>query len=346
MTETPPAACATTTRSGGDRCPGLLRPYVAADGVIVRLRVPGGFVSSAVLVRLTELAAEFGAPVVQLTSRGNLQLRALPDPLPEKLIREIEATGLMPSASHERVRNIVADPLSSLRGPVEELDRRLCASPELADLPGRWLFALAATSESPVLATPWDVAYDDSSLRVGDRATPCAPADAVEALLERARIFLRTPRDETQWNVRDLPADHPVFAGLQPSPRPVVTPLSPGRYGPTLVAGVPLGLLTADHARALAAVTDEVRITPWRSVAFESAAEPDGFVTEPDSPWARLSACVGAPWCGRTTTATLDLARSMAADLEPSGPPVHVSGCERRCGHPSGPYVDVLRSNG
>ncbi|GAB3579839.1 cobalamin biosynthesis protein CobG [Calidifontibacter terrae] len=349
MTEPAPTACPVAARTGGDRCPGLLRPFVAADGVIIRLRVPGGFIATEVLTRLTEIAAEFGAPVVQLTSRGNLQLRALPNPLPESLIQAVEDTGLLPSASHERVRNIVADPLApGLRSMVAELDHGLCADPELADLPGRWLFALADSAptdarEFGVLATPWDLAYDAGSgtLHVGDHATDCSSADAVGALLDRARTFVRTPRDERAWNVRDLPAGHPIFAGLEPSPRPVAHPLLPGRYGDALIAGVPLGMLDHNHATALATLADHVTITPWRSVVIGTRSEPTGFITG-ESPWARLTSCVGAPWCGRTTIHTLDLTRRAALDIAPGGPPVHVSGCERRCGHPTGPYIDVL----
>src|SRR5690349_7297706 len=95
-----------------DRCPGLLRPHLAEDGALVRLRLPGGRITVAALRQVLAAAAADGAESVQLTSRGNLQVRALPDPLPERFVELIEATGLLPSASHERVRNIVASPLA------------------------------------------------------------------------------------------------------------------------------------------------------------------------------------------------------------------------------------------
>ncbi|WP_353950560.1 cobalamin biosynthesis protein CobG [Knoellia sp. S7-12] len=334
-------------RSPLDRCPGLLRPFVADDGALVRLRMPGGRVATSVLHDVVEIAGAHGAPVMQLTSRGNLQVRALPDPLPLQLIEAVEATGLLPSASHERVRNILAAPLASdLDGLVAAFDQALCAEPRLAHLPGRFLFAFSDASGS-VLSERWDVAYQRESptsgtLLVGQSGREVHPDDAVTAMIGVALRFVETAPDGA-WNVRDLPVTSPVFDGHTPDLLPVVAPpLLPGVVGADVVAGVPLGMLTAEQVAALASVADEVVLTPWRSVVVPGgAAHLDmllraGLVTEPDGPWARLSACVGAPSCRRTAVPTLDLARSAAESVASrrltATQDVHVVGCERRCG--------------
>ncbi len=334
--------------AGGDRCPGVLRPHIAADGALVRLRVPGGRVSVGVLADLLDLAALHGAPVLQLTSRGNLQLRALPDPLPESLISGLEATGLLPSASHERVRNVLA----SVTGPdlavvdalVAELDSALVADPQLADLPGRFMFAVSGVDRS-VVGEPYDVAYESDSglLRVGSYGAQVA--DPVPAMLERARTFLRTRASDRTWNVRDLPDTSPVYAGLSPvAPRSAVA-LEPGRSASgELVAGVPLGMLTGEHVAAFGRRTDTVRLTPWRSVVLPSDTSGDtllaaGLVLDPHSPMARISACVGAPSCARTASPTLQLARHAAAHLPDDVPRLHVVGCDRRCGEPASAHL-------
>ena len=44
-----------TTRTYADRCPGVFRPWLADDGAIVRLRIPGGRVGASALLGLVAL---------------------------------------------------------------------------------------------------------------------------------------------------------------------------------------------------------------------------------------------------------------------------------------------------
>ena len=338
---------------GGDRCPGVLRPFVAGDGALVRLRVPGGRIDVSVLAEVIAIAVEYGAPVLQLTSRGNLQLRALPGPLPEVLIERIEATGLLPSASHERVRNILAAPLAAaLRPMVEALDAALMADPALAALPGRFLFALSDRSGS-VLSEGWDLAYQaldagGGLVLAGGLAIEVRSDDAVAELIRRARLFLDHRSGDDVWNVRDLPADSPVFAGMHPYDAQVPAPLAAGPVGDDLVVGVPLGMLRPGHLDALGGIADEVVLTPWKSfVVPGAAADPTplrnaGLVTTAESPWSRITACVGAPYCARTRTHTLELATAATTRLPGSGPRIHLVGCERRCGQPSSEHLTLV----
>ena len=130
-----------------DACPGALQLHQAADGALARLRLPGGVISAAQLEALAHAATEFGSPAMELTSRCNIQLRAITD---TSAVTEIVAAAmLVPSQTHERVRNIVASPLSGrlegssdIRGLVADLDEAIQSTPELAELPGRFLFGL------------------------------------------------------------------------------------------------------------------------------------------------------------------------------------------------------------
>ncbi|MFX4285162.1 cobalamin biosynthesis protein CobG [Janibacter sp. G349] len=343
----------TPSRSGADRCPGLLTPFVSADGAMVRLRIPGGRVDASTLREISSLAQRFGNPDITLTSRGSLQLRGLPDPLPRELITAIGDLGLVPSGPHDKARNIVADPHAGLDDLVTALDEGLLADPGLAGLPGRFLLAVASPG-GPVLAEPWDVAVvaepgeGGIAQVVADGRAISVPRDeAAEAALDVARRFLAARTDTRTWNLRDLPDE--ARADLLPGGAPfdVVAggPPSPGPVGDDLVALVPLGLLTPAMAAALEGT---LRITPWRSVvvpggaarAAELAAA--GFATTADSPWTVLTACAGAPSCGRTTTRTRDLATEAAPFVDVTGPVVHVIGCERSCGHPARAHATAL----
>ena len=132
-------------RSRRDRCPGVLRPWPAADGALVRIRLVGGRVSPAALAGLSSVAGRFGDGRLHLTGRANLQLRALPATdgrLPDEVVAAIEATGLLPSRTHELARNIMVSPCTGLAGgradlraAADELDERLRAEPALAGTP-------------------------------------------------------------------------------------------------------------------------------------------------------------------------------------------------------------------
>ncbi|MFJ5552374.1 cobalamin biosynthesis protein CobG [Streptomyces sp. NPDC093225] len=136
-------------RDGGDACPGALRLHAADDGHLARVRLPGGLLTTRQAAALADAADRHGDGHLELTSRGNVQLRGLPDACGADLARLLDAAGLLPAPTHERVRNIVATPLSGCGAAgrpdvlpwVREFDRLLCADPRAAALSGRFLFA-------------------------------------------------------------------------------------------------------------------------------------------------------------------------------------------------------------
>ena len=105
----------------------------------------------------------YGSGLLQLTSRGSLQVRGLADPVPDAFVAGITAAGFLPSTTHERVRNIVASPFTGLHGGradlrpmVVALDEALRAAADLAELSGRFLFALD-DGRGDVITLPFDV---------------------------------------------------------------------------------------------------------------------------------------------------------------------------------------------
>ena len=132
----------------GDACPGILDLHEARDGLVARIRLPGGYASSARLASVAALTSRFGDGRVDLTARGNVQIRGIPAGAAGDMAQRATAVGLMPSPAHDRARNITASPLAGLaghpdlRGLVRALDCAILADPGLAALPGRFLFSL------------------------------------------------------------------------------------------------------------------------------------------------------------------------------------------------------------
>ncbi|MFI8517589.1 cobalamin biosynthesis protein CobG [Streptomyces sp. NPDC085481] len=356
-------------RDRGDACPGALRLHSADDGRLARLRLPGGRLTAHQVEVLADAAESLGDGCVSVTSRGNVELRGLGEGCGGALAGLLDRAGLLPSPTHERARNIVASPAAGLDGLgyadvqlwARELDALLCAEPWTAALSGRFLFVLD-DGRGDVAGLGGDVTLLAEGptvlLRVGGPVLRIAAADAPRAALAAAGAFLDAARaaGNGAWRVRELPEGHrpdPAGAlaragiGAEPVPvlpRPVPPPLLPGPLGPrALHVLAPLGRLTAAQLRALLPA-GEVRFTPWRGVVVAAGhgrlAElaSYGLITRPDAPSVGVSACTGRPGCAKSLAdVRAEAARAPRGEL-----PVHFSGCERRCGHPHGAWVDVL----
>ena len=58
-------------------CPGALRPMQSGDGLLLRVRPKAGSFSIAELEAIADAASRFGSGEIDLTNRGNLQLRGV-----------------------------------------------------------------------------------------------------------------------------------------------------------------------------------------------------------------------------------------------------------------------------
>lgn len=344
----------------------MLRPHRAEDGLLVRLRIPGGQTTSDVLVALVELAGQFALRPspgsVQLTSRGNLQLRGLDETRLPELTDRVYDLGLLPSVAHDRVRNIVASPLTGLsparpdlRQLVRDLDAALCAEPLLAELPGRFLFALD-DGRGDVISSAFDLAYLADGFEQGwlvlggeqPRGVRMDQRDAVEQLIGLAREFVRARDDAgfTSWRIWELP-------DLGPNLESVALPagnthLSLGAVAGAAAVSVPLAFLSRGQALAVDQIAGggPVVITPWRGLVIPGAAGSlgwlgeHGLVVSDSEVWSKISACVGSPGCAKSRISTADLARELAG--QPLRRRAHIIGCERRCGAPVDDHVGLV----
>jgi precorrin-3B synthase len=334
----------TSARVRADACPGVFATHDAADGPLARVRLPGGAITQAQLRALADVADDLGDGALHLTSRGNVQLRGVTRP---GLAARLSAAGLLPSPSHERVRNILASPLSdAAQRLAPALDKALCAAPELAELPGRFLFALDG-GQGDVAGEGADVCWSAAGRKQGavllagdDTGLRVTAEHAVEALISVAHAFLRMRG--TAWRVSELPATEALLHGVpgeRVEPESFVTRpgLPIGPIGEAIVLAPVLGRLTSAQARKIANAGNAV-VTPWRSILVHGVPEADpGLIVDPRAPSLGVSACIGRPGCAKS----LADVRADAARIGRT-PRVHFAGCARRCGKPAHEHVDVL----
>ncbi|HEX5191446.1 MAG TPA: hypothetical protein VFW09_01490 [Solirubrobacteraceae bacterium] len=377
------AACA-AERTTADRCPGNLALHRAQDGLLARVRIPGGRLSSAQLEALAH-AASLGSGLVELTSRANVQLRGLPTDGGERLAEIMRAAGLLRSVAHDRVRNVIASPLAgrhpasraSTDDVVGRLDEALCADPALAGLPGRILFTV--DDGSGIAHDPRaDIALiarrpDNYSLVIAGwpaQATLSA-AQAVSYSIRAAAAFLAECRERGSgaWRIGELPDGPSAIArrigvALEPdAPAPPETRLVPGvvtqRDGRLAVTGLArLGRLNHEQVAELATLVGELRVGVGRTVTvldldpagarrMRSSLERLGLITEPASGWTGLTACAGYGRCVQARSDLSGAIEARASARRPDAEPEHWAACERRCGERAGqPVALALTEHG
>ncbi len=339
-------------RSHPDACPGAVELHQAADGGLARIRVPGGTLSAAQWDVVRVASVELGNGSLELTSRANLQIRGLADGL--ELGSRLRAAGLLPSDTHERIRNIIAAPLDDNQALVDELDAALCADPALASLPGRFL----VTVGHAVSGLGGDFGLVDDALLLAGTDTGVRVPDPVDALLTAARLFQEIRG--TAWRLSEVDGGVRKITehfGSIDAPRitPAVTPVAPSPTTP----GVPLGRLDAHLLPGV-----PVRLTPWRGLVVPAGTDTTGLITDPASPWHGVSACTGRPGCAKSLSDVRADVQAWLSRPELSDPlemigmgtrspqgalqsgsiplPVHWSGCSRRCGRPAGSVIEFV----
>jgi precorrin-3B synthase len=355
------------TGDAGDRqaladfCPGILHAVPAKDGLLMRLRLPGGVLAPATLAAIADLAACHGDGHLDLTARANVQLRGIPQGHLAAMIDGLGQAGLLPSRSHERVRNILVGPFAGvdpgemidLTGLAGEFDRALIADATLARLPAKFAVTLdgggrgfdpgggdlALTAAAP----------DRLHLSLAGRATGlgATPGEAVALLIRAAHAILdvatrRGLPARGRAIVRE-PAAYEEFCGrlaALPCPVPDHRTRSPGfgvlaERSPahvTLLPVVPLGRLAATQAAAIAETARrfgaDLRLTPWRNIAFRRVARTEiGAVMAAiglslgGSGYAGLAACAGRTGCAAALADVRHDARVFAESIAGSAAP-------------------------
>lgn len=124
-------------------CPGLLYGSQAQDGILSRMRIPGGILNSSQALAIADLIDQYAAGSVQVTNRANLQIRGLAANINADVFYNLQKLGIGSRFPRvDSIRNIMISPTAGIdpqqlvdtRPLVQEFDDYLQAHPELAAL--------------------------------------------------------------------------------------------------------------------------------------------------------------------------------------------------------------------
>lgn len=329
-------------------CPSLAEPMPTGDGLL--LRAPAGDWTPAVALTVADAASRFGNGVVEITARGNLQIRGLRPETAAPAAEALVAVGIVDAPA------VMVGPLAG-RDPTEVADPRGIADAIAAGWPeglapktsvivdgGGALHLDAVGADLRLVATGgsgWAIALGGSWI---DHVTTAAAAAAALALL----------RELGPRRGRDIAAVRRVEA---PPARPLAEPVGWHPAGALGVAGA-FGSLDATVLADFARVVPPeaiLRPAPGRALLVIGLTEAEaaemrdhaaglGLVTDPADSRRRIAACPGRPACGSAEAETRPLAALLAR--LPDLPELHLSGCAKGCAHPGPAAITLVGRNG
>ena len=199
------------------RCPSLMSPMEAGDGLLVRVKPRAATLTAEHAQTIADASDRYGNGIVELTNRGHLQIRGLSEAGVDELARAMADIGLAgPSPRAEAVRNVLADPLGpddpGARFDSHRLARRLSdvltGDPDLHGLPDKFGLLVDAGVALPLAGCTADIMVrsegDGAAIALdgGDRSLPLAVKDAEDAVHRLLSAFLSWLEDRDR---RDAP---------------------------------------------------------------------------------------------------------------------------------------------
>ena len=334
-------------------CPGVVDAMQSADGWLMRIRLPGGIVSSEQLRLIGEIGSSHGSGIIEITSRANLQIRGIGSDRLDDAATEIVDAGLaLVDPVLDARRAVVSSPLGG-HDPTEAADVRpfLAAVLEalrrgefIGALPPKFGIVIDGGGAVTVRDVPGDMVFTAQRaadrrvrwrLRVGSHSyhvrNDLSPQMMAAAVVDCARRS-----SEACSRVHDLSNFGRALLGAELSDGIAADPVSGSAVGqfdhldPALcnvVAAPALGRIGAAElllvARA-ARLADGVRCTPSGGFAFVGVRrdcavgllrelELVGVSADPSDPMHSVSACVGSPGCASSRANTVLAATRIVA---------------------------------
>lgn len=166
--------------SGFATCPGLFYPTPAADGILSRVRIPGGIISSQQCRAIADIADNHGGGYIDVTNRANLQVREIRTGINTEVLKYLQDMGLgSGNTLVDQIRNIMTSPTAGI-DPQELIDTRPFVQ--------GWDDYIAAHPALSGLSAKFSVCFDGGGIiRVCDRLNDIAFA----AVLVKDNVYFR-----------------------------------------------------------------------------------------------------------------------------------------------------------
>jgi ferredoxin-nitrite reductase len=127
-------------------CPGLFYRTDAQDGILSRIRIPGGIINSEQCRVISDIADVYGGGYIDVTNRANIQIREISTNINAEVLERLQNFGLGRNPVVDHIRNIMTSPTAGIDcqelidtcGLVNDWDNYLIGNPALSGLSAKF----------------------------------------------------------------------------------------------------------------------------------------------------------------------------------------------------------------
>jgi ferredoxin-nitrite reductase len=193
-------------------CPTLFQPTDALDGKLVRIRIPGGILTSEQGRVLADTSDRLGSSAIEVTNRANIQLRGVKGSIPPEILFQLQEVGLAGKMLLvDGVRNIMASPTAGIdpeqlidtRFIVKQLAQRIGSNFKFAELSPKFSIGIDGGEKVSIWQQPNDILLQavkkqEDRERVWfhlylagiDARVACLPEDCIAVVEAIAEVYL------------------------------------------------------------------------------------------------------------------------------------------------------------
>jgi precorrin-3B synthase len=332
-------------------CPSFVKPAIAKDGIFLRITPDKGFLSFHESLRLCDLSIKYGNGLIDLTNRGNLQIRGIKDSYLDNFRNILE--------KKKRVRgnnnNIIISPFWKKNDKNSFFYKKIkdiyLLLPTISDK-----FSIAVDlGLNPVLSNiSADIRLelsknDDIIIRAdGNKLGKKVNSENIlENILLLSKFFSDNFSDKNRRMssiIREtsLPND---WSKICPKEFQMPSMKAISKIG--VYYGTKFGRINANDFKNILILSnpDKVRFTPYKTFILEKGLRvlDNNFINNLQIPENNIHACPGMFSCSASSIDTHVIANNL---LKLTNKTVHVSGCNKGCAYSKNADITLVGNKG
>ena len=319
-------------------CPTLKKPIISEDGLLVRFRPFMNSLNSDDLISLCDLSEKYGSGVMELTTRGSLQIRGIKRSTFQKIVNEILDMNIF-GQEIDNNSNIIINPFWNYKDENFKIYNFL-SKYNLSNLPGKFGFVIDLGNRSCLKNIPGDIRFENSDnnkilVRAdGSDSGKALNINEVKSFVSNLiKWFVNNKKENINrmselLRMKKLPQEWCESKSISKSYN-----ILPGNCDMGQIFGIKLGRFLAKNLKnlLLRSLSPKVRFTPLKMFLLEQVKNlyDKNFICTTNDPFLNLSACSGKNYCSSSLIDTYKLANKIK---EKTKLKVHISGCEKNCG--------------